>query len=63
MHDDDVLLTKGEVARMLRISLRTLERMMTAGTAPPSITLPTGRRRWRRGDVRQWIDERRPEGG
>jgi excisionase family DNA binding protein len=51
--DDDDLLTKQEVAEMLHVSRRTIDRWTAAGKGPPSITLPSsGRRRWRRGDIR-----------
>jgi predicted DNA-binding transcriptional regulator AlpA len=63
--DDNTLLSKRELAAALSVSLRTLERMMAAGDAPQAIRMPSGRRKWRWGDVRQWMDEHRerPAGG
>ncbi len=59
--DRDELLTKGEVARLLRVSIRTLERMTAEGTGPASIVFGRSRR-WRRADVLAWVEEHR-EGG
>jgi predicted DNA-binding transcriptional regulator AlpA len=59
---EGALLTKVEVAQLLRVSVRTLDRMLAAGDGPPPILLPSGRRRWRRGDVEQWIETRRRRG-
>jgi excisionase family DNA binding protein len=63
-NDDDMLLNKTQLAELLGVSRRTVDRMVAAGTAPAPVILPSGRRRWRRGDVRRWIAERRdrPEG-
>lgn len=61
MSDDaagEELLTKGEVADLLRISERTLERMTRDGTGPPSITFGRSRR-WFRKDVLAWAKARR----
>jgi excisionase family DNA binding protein len=57
--DDDVLLNKAQLAELLGVSRRTVERMTAAGTGPPSVLLPSGRRRWRKGDVGRWVEERR----
>jgi len=62
--DPNVLLTKTQVAELLAVSRRTIDRMVTAGTGPPMVVLPSGRRRWRKLDVLAWIEEHRarPEG-
>jgi excisionase family DNA binding protein len=57
-----VLLNKIQLAELLGVSCRTVDRMVAAGTAPPVTLLPSGRRRWRKGDVRQWLAERRQGG-
>jgi predicted DNA-binding transcriptional regulator AlpA len=59
----DDLLTKRELAEALRVSVRTVERMHAAGTGPQAIQLPSGRLRWRWGDVRRWMEEHRAGGG
>ena len=59
MPDDDRLLDKAELASLLGLSRRTIDRMMADGTGPPAIRLPNGRRRWRLGDVRAWVREHR----
>ncbi len=60
--NDDMLLTKQQLAELLGVSVRSVDRMVAAGTAPPVTLLPNGRRRWRRGDVRRWLAERRADG-
>lgn len=50
------LLTKQEVAAKLRVSVRTISRMMSAEDMPPPVWL--GRNpRWKEGDVDAWIDD------
>ena len=55
---EDVVLTYPECARMLRLSVRSLDRLCETGEAPPRIRL-TGRRIgfWRR-DVLAWLQAR-----
>jgi predicted DNA-binding transcriptional regulator AlpA len=60
--DDDVLLSRKELAAALGVSSRTVDRWIADGTGPPATVLPSGRRRWRWGDVRQWLRERREQG-
>ena len=60
--NDDMLLTKQQLAELLGVSVRSVDRMVAAGTAPTVTLLPNGRRRWRRGDVRRWLEERRAGG-
>lgn len=52
---DDDLIDIRELCRLLRISLRTAERMIDSGRAPRPIRIGSRLRRWRRGDVVQWI--------
>jgi predicted DNA-binding transcriptional regulator AlpA len=55
--DDDALLTKKQLARALNTSERTIQRWVAAGTAPPTIRLPSGSLRWRWGTVKAWLVE------
>jgi predicted site-specific integrase-resolvase len=48
--DDDKLLTKGEVARLCRVDIRTVERWMMAGKVGCHRT-PSGRVLFRKRDV------------
>jgi excisionase family DNA binding protein len=51
------LLTAQEVADILRVSLRKLEQMVAAGTAPQHYRI--GRlRRWSVDEVEQWLEDR-----
>jgi len=53
------LLDQKAVARHLGVSIRTLQRMVSAGEFPPPIHVRPGHRRWRMGDVDAWLDSRR----
>jgi hypothetical protein len=48
--DDDPLLTRGEVARLCRVDVRTVDRWLTAGKVDCHRT-PSGRVLFRRRDV------------
>ncbi len=52
------LLNQREVASYLRVSPRTLQRMISAGEFPSPIPISASRARWRQGDVDAWLDER-----
>jgi DNA-binding transcriptional MerR regulator len=52
-------LTKSEVAALFRVSPNTLDRWEAKGIAPPSIKLPSGRRRYVADEVRQHLVGRR----
>jgi predicted DNA-binding transcriptional regulator AlpA len=60
-HDDDML-TRVQLAEALNISSRTIDRWIREGTGPPYVRLSRGTLRWRWGDVKVWLAERR-EGG
>ena len=56
---DDELLTTPEAARLLRLSIPTLERMRSAGTGPAFIRLGPGRRAriaYRRAELEAFLD-------
>ena len=53
------LLTTVQAARLLRLSVPTLERMRSLGTGPTFIKLGTGKRArvvYRRTDIEAWLD-------
>lgn len=52
---DEKLLTKGEVARLCRVDVRTVDRWLTAGKIGFHRT-PSGRVLFRRHDVLQVVD-------
>jgi predicted DNA-binding transcriptional regulator AlpA len=60
--DEDRLLSRKELAAALGVSTRTVDRWIREQTGPPATLLPSGRRRWRWGDVEVWLRQRR-EGG
>lgn len=50
----DPLLTAPEVAKLLKITVRTLENMVARNAAPPMLRV--GRqRRWRKVDIEEWL--------
>jgi excisionase family DNA binding protein len=55
------LLTPREVARMLHISVKTLYRLVRAGTVPPPIRLTTRTARWRLEDIARFLRQPRGE--
>jgi predicted DNA-binding transcriptional regulator AlpA len=60
--DENRLLSRKELAAALGVSARTVDRWIREQTGPPATLLPSGRRRWRWGDVEAWLRQRR-EGG
>jgi predicted DNA-binding transcriptional regulator AlpA len=59
---DSDMLSKVQLAKALNVSTRTIDRWIADRSGPPYVRLPRNRLRWRWGDVRAWLDERR-EGG
>ena len=55
------LLTAGDVAGLLRVAPRTVQRMVAAGEFPRPIPITPGRARWRRSDVDAWLEQRGTE--
>jgi predicted DNA-binding transcriptional regulator AlpA len=49
------LLTEREAAEMLRLSLRTLQRLNKDGTGPHKLQLTVRRVAYRRADILAWI--------
>lgn len=60
--DEDRLLSRKELAAALGVSTRTVDRWIREQTGPPATLLPSGRRRWRWGDVEAWLRQRREDG-
>jgi predicted DNA-binding transcriptional regulator AlpA len=59
--DEDKLLSRKELAAALGVSTRTVDRWIHEQTGPPATLLPSGRRRWRWGDVEAWLRQRRED--
>jgi excisionase family DNA binding protein len=57
--DENRLLSRKELAAALGVSTRTVDRWIRDGEGPPATLLPSGRRRWRWGDVEAWLRQRR----
>ncbi len=57
---EPLLITAAELASMMRISLRSLWRMRSAGQLPQPIRFG-GTVRWRLSDVKSWIAEGCPQ--
>jgi predicted DNA-binding transcriptional regulator AlpA len=60
--DENTLLSRKELAAALGLSTRTVDRWIREQTGPPATLLPSGRRRWRWGDVEAWLRQRREDG-
>lgn len=54
------VMTKRQVAELLQIDVRTLERLMAAGQGPPSVRFGRSRR-FIRADVMAWLEAQREE--
>jgi predicted DNA-binding transcriptional regulator AlpA len=52
----DGLLTREEVAALLRVNARDLRRLVLEGAFPPPIKVGGRRLRWRRKTVTRWLD-------
>jgi predicted DNA-binding transcriptional regulator AlpA len=50
-----LLLSAADLARELRLSVRTVRRMDSSGALPRPIRLSSGAVRWRRIDIAEWI--------
>jgi len=61
---DDDLLTKAELAEVLKVSVRTIDRYVSEGGGPPYVRIGRGRGqlRWRWGDVQEWLRAHRVDG-
>ena len=57
------LLTSKDVAGILKVDPRTLQRMVSAEKFPASIKISPARSRWRRSDVDAWLAQRGGESG
>ena len=60
---DEDHLSRVELAKVLHLSTKTLDRYRQGGEGPPFVTLPGGRIRYRWGDVRRWLEARTRDGG
>jgi len=58
--DAPAVMTAQQVADMLQIDRRTLERLIARGEGPPSVRFGRSRR-WLRSDVEQWLRDHRED--
>lgn len=56
--DLDLLLTLPEAARLMRLSVRSLERLAEVGEGPPRVQLTSRRVAFWRKDVVRWLETR-----
>lgn len=55
--DDSLVYTQGDLARMLKVTVRAVRAWECSGKLPPSIRLGNGRiKRWRKADIHEWLD-------
>jgi predicted DNA-binding transcriptional regulator AlpA len=59
---EGVLLTPIEVARAVRLGLRTVQRMVAAGTFVQPVMVNPRRPRWRAEDIQEWLEKKRRKG-
>ncbi|MCI0464711.1 MAG: helix-turn-helix domain-containing protein [Gemmataceae bacterium] len=52
----DELLSKKQVARMLGVCVRTVQRYLALAQFPTPVRLPHGHLRWRRSEVEAFLD-------
>lgn len=52
--DNEILLTRHDLCRRLKITPRTLNLWVKSGKAPPRLDLPSGAIRYRQSDVEKW---------
>jgi predicted DNA-binding transcriptional regulator AlpA len=55
---DDDYLSRVELAKVLHLSTKTLDRWRRTGEGPPFVTLPGGAIRYRWGSARAWLEAR-----
>ncbi len=51
-----LILRKRDVAQALGYSVRTLNRMLSTGEAPPSDMVLRGRKGWRTSTIQAWVE-------
>jgi predicted DNA-binding transcriptional regulator AlpA len=59
---DGVLLTPNETAQLVRLGLRTVQRMVAAGTFVQPVMVDPPRPRWRLEDIQEWLKKKRRKG-
>lgn len=62
--ENDIWLTPDDVARMMRVTRRTVSTWRYRGTGPRCVHITHNCVRYRMSDVRKWIESKaQPEGG
>lgn len=58
-HNDDLYLTSQEAAELLKLSIRTLERMRVTGDGPKFLKAGSGKRSrvlYKSSDIKHWLE-------
>ncbi len=53
------VLTKKDLCKQLKVSMRTIERWMAEGILPPPLRIGPRSPRWRKAEIEKWMDGRR----
>lgn len=54
---EPLLVGSAELARLLSVSKRTVERLQTEGCLPECVRIGKTGVRWRLADIREWVDQ------
>ncbi len=60
---DAALITKSDLATLLSMSCRGIEKLMRESAAPQRYNMPNRLLRWRMKDVREWMQNRQNHSG
>ena len=58
---DDALINKTDLAMLMSMSCRGVEKLMRKSQVPPRYNMPNRLLRWRMADVRKWMRDRQDQ--